>query len=259
MLWQKSWWETRWGLLAFTMVLLFLAGWRGLELGQAGLTQWLTSLQRQTPGGVPTTLLPLLGSFNGYVWSYWFKLMLLNTWPLLAIAMGTTYVTASCPWMGGKGEAGLFTFSLPVSRRRVLLTHAALVVVDVVLIALVPSLLFPTISHLIWGGEVDFGSTVVHALLLSLGGMVFPALAYLLTSIFNSQWLVMIVGFVVSFGLSFRIRIVEGFPRWNVFHLMSGETYFLYGRIPWLELLVWLAIAAAVLLLAVLIHERRDF
>jgi len=201
----------------------------------------------------------LLSSYQGYVWSFWFKLMLLMMWPCFALATGVTLVAASCPWMaGGSGAAGLFTFSLPVSRRRVLLTHVAYVAVEMVLVALVPSLMFPIVSRLI-GGEVPFGSTVVYALLLSLGGMVFPAFTFLLTAVFNNQWKVFTIGIAVVFALYFPVRLVEEYPWWHVYHVMSGETYFRYGRIPWLGLLTSLAVSALMIFVAVRIYERRDF
>jgi ABC-2 type transport system permease protein len=260
MLWQKSWWETRLGLLTFMVVLLFFAVWpRPWEA--ASLTQWVLSLQERAPrwSEDSRSLLPLLSSYQGYVWSYWFKLMLLITWPAFAIAMGVTMVATSCPWIaGGSGAAGLFTFSLPVSRRRVLLTHAAFVAVEMVLAALVPSLIFPIVSRLI-GGEIPFGSTVVYALLLSLGGMVFPAFSFLLTAVFNNQWIVLTIGIAVVFALFFPIHIAGEFPWWNVYHVMSGETYFRYGKIPWLGLLASLAVSASMVFAAVRIYERRDF
>ena len=260
MLWQKSWWETRLGLLAFLGVLLFFAAWR-LLLGDVALTQWISSLQERAPNWSEDSrrLLPLLSSYQGYVWLFWFKLMLLIMWPSFAIAMGVTLVAASCPWMaGGTGAAGLFTFSLPVSRRRVLLTHAALVAVEMVLVTLAPSLMFPIVSRLI-GGELPFGSTLVYALLLSLGGMVFPAFSFLLMAVFNNQWKALTIGIAVVFAMFFPVRIAEEFPWWNVYHVMSGETYFRYGKIPWLGLLASLAVSASMIFAAVRIYERRDF
>lgn len=257
MLWQKSWWETRWGFLTFVGVALLFAAWR-LPLEKADLAKWVSELQPRWSED-SRRLLPLLNSYQGYVWSYWFKLALLIMWPMYAVTQGATLGAASCPWMaGGAGAAGLFTFSLPVSRRRVLLTHAALVAVEMVLVALVPSLIFPIVS-LLTGGEVPFGNTLVYALLLSLGGMVFPAFSFLLTAVFNNQLKVMTIGIAVIFALFFPLRIVEEFPWWNVYHVMSGETYFHYGQIPWLGLFVSLAVSALMLFATVRIYERRDF
>jgi len=257
MLWQKSWWETRWGFLFYTGVTLLFVFLRPLE------AQWVSSLQERASswGEDSRLLLPLLSSHQGYVWSYWFRMSLLGMWPMYAVAQGVTLGSASCPWMaGGHGAAGLFTYSLPVSRRRVLLTQAALVAIEMVLIALVPSLMFPIVSYLT-GADVDFGSAVIHALLLSLGGMVFISLTFLLTAVFNDQWKVLVIGISIALGLFFPFifRSPDEFPWWNVYHVMSGETYFRYGEIPWPGLLASLAVSALMMFAAVRIYERRDF
>ena len=204
-------------------------------------------------------LLPLLRSQQGYVWLYWFKFMLLFMWPMYAVTQGVTLVPSSCPWMkGGSGEAGLFTFSLPVSRRRVLLTNAALVGAELVLVALAPSLIFPIVSHFT-GADVPFVSTLVYALLLSFGGMIFPAFSFLLTTVFDNHWKMVATGFAVVITLIFPPRLVEEYPWWHVYHVMSGETYFRYGKIPWLGLFASLAVSASMMFAAVRIYERRDF
>jgi hypothetical protein len=260
MLWQKSWWETRWALLAFMGVMLLFAVWR-LPLEQTDLARWFSSLQEREPIRSEDSrgLLPLLNSYQGYMWYNWFKLLLLMVWPTFAVAMGATLVATSCPWMAGApGAAGLFTCSLPVSRRRVLLTHAALVAVEMMLVALVPSLMFPIAFRLI-GADVAFGSAVVHALLLTLGGMVFISLTFLLTAVFNNQLKAVVIGIVIAFALLSPIRPLEEFPWWNVYHVMSGETYFRYGQIPWPGLLASLAVSALMMFATVRIYERRDF
>jgi hypothetical protein len=241
--------------LAFTGTALLFVALRPLG------AQWISSLQEgaSTWSEDSRRLLPLLNSHQGSVWLYWFKLALLVMWSLYAVAQGVTLVAASCPWMaGGSGAAGLFTFSLPVSRRRVLLTHAALVGVELLLLALASSLIFPIVSHLT-GGDVPFGSTVVYALLLSLGGMVFPAFSYLLTVVFNNQWKVFAIGIALVYAFFFPIRLFEEYPWWNVYHVMSGETYFRYGQVPWPGLLASLAVSALMMIVAVRVYERRDF
>ncbi len=260
MLWQKSWWETRTGILSIMGVLIVFALLRQ-PWEQSDLAKWTTWLQEWTPGWSEETrrLLPLFSSYQGYVWLYWFKLVLLMMWSFCAVAMSAIPVAGSCPWVtGAAGAAGLFTYSLPVSRRKVLLTHAGLVAFEMVLAALASSLLFPIVARLI-GGEISFGSIVIHALLLSLSGMVFPAFVFFLTAVFNNQWKVLVIGIAAVFALFLPLRPVEEFPWWNIYHVMSGESYFRYGQFPWLGLLVCLALSALMMFAAVRIYERRDF
>ena len=261
MLWRKSWWETRWGILTILGGMLLFAAFHQ-PWKQADLAQWISSLQERAPGWSENSrrLIPLLSGYNGYVWSHWFKSFLLFVWPFVGVTMiPATLFAVSCPWMGGaSGAAGLFTFSLPVSRRKVLLTHAALVAVEMVLIALAPSLVF-TLTSRLTGGRFPFGSAIVYALLLSLGGMVFLAFSFLLAVVFNHPWKGMFIGSAVVIALLLPIRTVEEYPWWNIYHVMSGETYFRYGRIPWLGLSVSLAVSALMMFAAARIYERRDF
>jgi ABC-2 type transport system permease protein len=255
MLWRKSWQETRLMVLVFMGTALFFIALRPLW------TLWVSSLLEGAPTWSEDSrrLLPLLSSHQGYVWLYWFKFMFLFMWTWYAINQGVTLAAASCPWMaGGRGSAGLFTVSLPVSRRRVLLTHAALVGAELVLLALAPSLMFPIVSYLT-GADVPFGSTLVYALLLSFGGMIFPAFSFLLTVVFNNQWKVVATALAVVFISFLPIRLIEEYPWWHVYHVMSGETYFRYGQIPWPGLLASLAVSALMMIVAVRIYERRDF
>lgn len=51
----------------------------------------------------------------------------------------------------------------------------------------------------------------------------------------------------------------DEFPWWSVYHVMSGESYFRYGQIPWPGLFISLALSAALMVAAVRIYKRRDF
>ncbi len=260
MLWLKGWWETRRGFLIYSVTMITIVIILLHTREPADLAKWTSSLQTRASrwSDASRQLLPLFSSYHGYVWSYWFKMILLIMWPVYAITMGATMVATSCQSItGAPDSAGLFTFSLPVSRRKVLLTHAALVAVEMVLVALAPSLFFFILAYLV-GGEVSFGKIVIHALLLSLSGMVFPAFSFLLSAVFNDQRKVLAIGIAVVLALFFPLRPVEEFPWWNIYHVMSGETYFRYGQIPWLGLFASLVLSALMMLAVVRIFERRD-
>src|SRR4029434_1850579 len=160
MLWQKVWWETRRGFLIYFVMMITFVTVILYKWNPADLAKWASSLQVRARQWTEDSrqLLPLLSDYHGYVWSHWFKLILPGMWPIFAVTVGATFVAASCPWTAGApGAAGLFTASLPVSRRRVLLTHAALVAVEMMLVALLPSLMFPIAFRLI-GADIAFGS-----------------------------------------------------------------------------------------------------
>ncbi|MGH9769197.1 MAG: hypothetical protein ACREAB_17355 [Blastocatellia bacterium] len=272
MLWQKSWWETRWRLLTILgLILLNIVvshSWTLLTL-----TDWAAAVQRWWPQpqqgesgwGEKRQFLTLLSSWPGYVW--WLSYPLLMAWPICAAIITTALIKSSYPLAGASGAAALYTVSLPVSRRRTLLTLAAVLASEMILLALVPSLMY-AITIRLAGRWVPVGSTVIYALLLALGGMVFAAFAFLMMVILNNQWKVIAIGIFavytfltlpVVLSLQDELNPFDEFPRWHIYYVMSGEAYFRYGRIPWVGLFASLAVSALMMFVAVRIYERRDF
>lgn len=271
MLWQKSWWETRWRfltILGLTLLLIFSSHSWTLPR----LTDWVAAAQRWWPlpqqgesaWDEKRRVLSLIITWPGYVWWMLFR-PLLATWPVYAVIITTALIKTLCPLAGASGATALFTVSLPVSRRKALLMSAAVVAIEMILVALVPPLIY-SIAIRLTDRWFPLGSTVIYALLLALGGMVFVALTFLLMVIFNSQWKVIAIGISTVFvllripdPLGFQRQPVDGFPWWHIYHVMSGETYFRYGQIPWPGLLASLAVSALMMFAAVRIYERRDF
>jgi len=137
MLWQKSWWETRWIFLTIlgTMLLLLLVAsippWEQPDLTRwAAWVQMTAQMQQDGSGwGEKKRFLTLLSGWPGYVWWKWFNGLMVS-WPLYAMAMTVALSRSSCPRIGAPGAAIRFTFSLPVSRRKALLTQAAFVAIE---------------------------------------------------------------------------------------------------------------------------------
>jgi hypothetical protein len=270
MLWRKNLWETRWILLTILAVMILLAVLKE-PWDQPDLTRWAAWVQqtasswgKRRPSQDETQFLTLLSAWPGYVWWNWFQ-SLMATWPLMATMMTAALIQSSCPRVGTPGAAIRFTFSLPVSRRKALLTQAAFVAIVMSLCALVPSLIYPIMIRLT-GGWFPLRSAVIYSLLLAIGGMVFIAFAFLMMVIFNNHRIVMALGILavfapvpILFPLGLRVTMLDEFPWWHIYHVMSGETYFRYGRIPWPGLFASLALSALMTLAAVRIYERRDF
>lgn len=207
----------------------------------------------------PQQLISLLGDYDGIVWWNWFNAVLLELLPLYAVIVGTSFIAYSCPPAGGSRKAAcLFTISLPVSRRRILLTHAALTAIEIFLVAVAPSLFYLIASGLA-GRRFSYWNAVIYLLLLALGGMVFLAFSFLLAVIFSNQWKAIIIGVSIVVALHWPFGRFEEYAWWNVYHLMSGETYLRYGQIPWIGLFVSLAVSALMVFAAARIYERRDF
>jgi hypothetical protein len=254
-LWYKCWLESRWGfiigLVGLTAAYFLTAPW-----DPSGMTRWLAKVQR---AGASGTVVQLLSSYQGYVWGHWFKSLLLLVWPAYAISMGTLCMGASCTSLvgGSQSAAYLYTLSLPVTRRRLLTAQIVTSVLELTVIALVPSLSLPLFSQMN-GYDYPVTDTGVHVFLMVMGGMVFFAFSCLLSLVFGSQWAVYVIGFGVFFAL-WPFRELEAFPWWSIYRVMTGEDYFLHGHIPWLGLLISVLLTLTMFYLSIRIFERRDF
>jgi len=267
MLWYKSWLDTRWVFILYLALLIaFSAGlvlWNPYEAAS-----WLEKLQRSSGrlAGASPRVIDILSSYQGYIWANWFRDWLLNLWPVFTLAigsisMGSIYSTDST-WgacAGGSGGAApQFTLSLPVTRRRIVSIRAATGFVEMVVLAVMPSLLLPALSPLI-GHHLPVTDVAIHALLMTVGGMVFFSFSFLLATIFSS-WL---KAFFILIGIHLVIWPYQGateFPWWSsIYRIMAGEAYLTTGQIPWVGLFISVALAVGLFYLAVRMFERRDF
>src|SRR5215510_11048445 len=182
MLWQKSWWETRWAFLIF-LAIVFLAYFLIFAHGYDA-SNWIVGLRRSASLGEGER--NALNNYQGHTWALWFKLLFNFLWADFAVIMGAACLVTAFPWPPSQG-AGSFTFSLPVSRRKVLLSQAAVGFGEMFLIALIPSLSLPFIARL-HGQWFSWSDALIYALLLIFGGTVFFFFSFLLTVILGN-WL----------------------------------------------------------------------
>ncbi len=166
MLWYKSWIETRWR---------FLIGLFILTCSAAGAVLTYPRVQ-ELMEYVPTNLGGIIGdkireaadlasTYRGFVWSNWFRQNLAQTGTLFAVLLGIASVFSP-------SRGALFTLSLPVSRRRLLGVRAATGLVELSVLAFLPSLLIPLLApaiHQTYG----VGDTLIHALCFFVGASLF--------------------------------------------------------------------------------------
>jgi hypothetical protein len=255
MLWKKSWWETRW-LFLIGLVAIFLAYGLTFGWGEYDAARWAARLQRSA--SLSESERQALNNYQGQTWALWFKMLLSFIWADFAVIIGAVCLMTACPWIPSQGAAGLFTFSLPVSRRKVLLLQAAVGFGEIFLAALLPSLLLPIIARF-HGQWFSWSDTLIYTLLMLFGGAIFFCFAFLLTVILGNYVVAFLLAESVVFALylpfagSFGAR-----PWWNILGVMAGESYFYHGRIPWLGLLISLILSAVFIFTAIRIYERRD-
>ena len=254
MLWKKGWWETRW-LFLIGLGSIFLAYFMTFGGGDYDAARWADRLQRSA--NLSEGERQALNNYQGQTWALWFKWLLSFVWANLAVIMGASCLMTACPWMPSRGVAGSFTFSLPVSRRRVLLSQAAVGFGEMFLAALLPSLLLPIISRF-QGQWFSWSDALIYSLLAIFGGAVFFCFSFLLTVILGNWVVVLVTVEVVVMGLFFSFLSFGARPWWNILGVMSGESYFYHGKIPWLGLLTGVSLSAVFMFAAVRIYERRD-
>jgi ABC-2 type transport system permease protein len=253
MLWYKAWLETRWRFLVGMGLLLLFAG-----LGVAARPA-VANMQVEIPnlggrlGELVREGLALMNSYRGYVWSQWFGKNLLQFWTLFAVLIGVGGLATE-----RAGGVALWTLSLPVTRRRLLAVRAGVGALELLALAVVPSLVVCLLSPLI-GESYPITEALFYSLMLYLGGAFFYGLALLLSTIFQDQLKAVLAGLSVAVVMGLLSLISEGATRYSVYRVMTAQSYFTGGAPPWAGLLVCLAAGALMFFVSLRLLERRDF
>src|SRR5262249_35959382 len=152
----------------------------------------------------------------------------------------------------------LFPLALPASRTRVAGVRAAAGLAELLVLVVVAGLAVPLFSPAI-GESYGVGDALVHAVCEFVASAVFFSLAFLLSSIFNDAWRPVLLACAVAVALSMFELVFREVAPYGLYGVMSGETYFRTGGLPWLGLLVSTAVSAALLYAAARNVEGQDF
>jgi ABC-2 type transport system permease protein len=253
MLWYKAWLETRWRFL-IGLALLVCAG----ALVPLGYRQVLALLPLVPAAGggelgrVLRERAALLTTYRGYVWSQWFGQNMTPVWTLFAALIGTGSLLTQA------SRGALYTLSMPVSRRRLVGIRASLGLAQLFALAVLPALVVPALSPLI-GQRYAVGDALVHAGCIFVGGSMFFALAFLLSTAFNDVWRPPLITLFVAgaFGLAEQL-FHDALPT-SLVQVMNAEGYFRGAGVPWAGLVVRAALAGGLLYGAMVNIARQDF
>jgi ABC-2 type transport system permease protein len=158
--------------------------------------------------------------------------------------------------------ASAFTLALPVSRTRLIAIRIAMCLAESVALAIVPWLAIYTVDA-IFGRTHSLPQAFFRVVLLLGGGMIFFALAILVSSAVEGEY----TAPVVCFGVVVVISIVLGDPplrAYNPWIFMAGSEYLrkpamlLVGPIPWTHIAANITVAGVLILLAIRCIQRRD-
>ena len=255
MLWYKNWLETRWRF--WIGLALMMCSAAGTVFAYPKMVELMKLVPNVDSGGdlgrKIRESMELARDYRGYVWSQWFLKNMSQQWVLFAALLGTGGLLAR-----SAGGGTLFTLSLPVSRNRLVGVGAATGLGELLVLAIVPSLLLPALSPAV-GHTYGIGDALVHGLCIFLAGSVFFSLALLLSTVFSDVWRPALIVLGVAMVLGILGQILPDIARYSVFHVMSAEVYFRGDGLPWLGLLVSAAASAAALYAAARNIARRDF
>ena len=252
MLWYKAWLDTRWRFAIGLVVLLMYAC--ALVLGYPQALKALSDFPR-TDGEIGRQIAEsaaLVRDYRSFIWTQWFRQNMRELWALFAVVLGTGGLLAQA------SRGGVFlTLSLPVSRGRLLGVRAATALAELLLLALLPSLVIPLLSGAI-GQTYSLVDAMVYGTCMFIAGSVLFSFAFLLSTVFSDVWRPPLIALCVVVLL----RLVEqaiGLGSVSTLAFMTAESYFHGGGLPWLGLLACAAASALMLHGAVLNIARHDF
>jgi ABC-2 type transport system permease protein len=249
MLWYKSWLDTRWRFLIGFAVLVVMAA--GILIDYNVSAQAIATAGRNPDAFTSNALLKeairIEQTFRGFVWYQWFRGNLLQCGTILAALLGSGSVIAS--------PGGLYTLSLPASRKQLMVTRAATGLGELFILATVPSTMISALSPTI-GQRFSVGDVTAYGLCMFVAAAVFYSLAFLLSTVFDDLWRPLLI----AVGLAVVIGYVEVFFNLNgLFKTMAGRVYFETGSFPWLGLTSSAAISIVMLYGAATNIARKDF
>ncbi len=255
MLWYKSWMETRWRFLIGLAVLMLSAG--STVLIYPEVVKLLPVVAKPDLSGEIgrriAEAMELARDYRGYVWSQWFMQNMPQMWGLFAVLLGTGGLLSQA-----SGGGALFTLSLPASRNRLVGVRAATGLAELLVLAVLPSLLLPILSPAI-GQTYGIGDALVHSACLFIAGAVFFSLAFLLSTVFSDVWRPLLIVLCLAMVLAIFEQFFRDLSRYSLFRVMSAEVYFRRGGLPWLGLLASAAVSVAMLYAAARNIARQDF
>jgi ABC-type transport system involved in multi-copper enzyme maturation permease subunit len=245
MLWYKTWRETRTRLLLSAVALA-----------------WVCFVIVLTQGSNRTHSVPPM-PYIEYIWQAVYKGYVRDFFTILVITLGV----GSLMQERAQGTAG-FTLSLPVSRSRLIGIRALVGLAEVFALALVPAITIAVWSPMT-GQSYPLAQSLQFTILWSIGGSAILGITILFSAIVASEYSAWILCFcsVMLYSAAVNITGLQRFPSLDLFKTMSGSgmPYFdfsrhtLSGPLPWISLLVFLAIALSFIALADRLTQRQDY
>ena len=156
-----------------------------------------------------------------------------------------------------------FTLALPVSRTRLMMVRLCMGLAQAIVLAIVPWTAMFTVGS-IFGKTHSVSQTAFYLVLLLGGGLVFFAMAVLISSLISGEY----TAPVVSFGAVVVTAVAlsgAALRRYNPWEFMTGLEYLnrrtnaLLFPIPWLQATIYVFLAGILLAISVRAIQQKEF
>jgi hypothetical protein len=254
MLWYKAWLDTRW---RFAIGLVVLAC-----VGASTIVDY-TATQKLMPlaGAIDThtaigrrlqEAIAVQQTFRGFVWWQWFRQNLAQIGTIFAVLLGSGGLVAATE------GAALYTLSMPATRAQLVRARAVVGFAEILIMIFAASLVIPATAPAV-GERYGLADTLIHGLCAFAGIAAFFSLALLLSAAFDDLWRPLLIACAAAILVGAFETVAWDTLPYGVFHLMSGDTYFQSGRVPWISMLAAAAASAALLAGAASTLAHREF
>jgi hypothetical protein len=254
MLWHKAWLETRGRFITALLILTVMSGAKVYEyvvtLRMMPLADSVLSGDNSPLGAALRDAVAVQREFRGFIWYNSFRDNLTLMGVIFAVLLGCGGLLAETK----KGSA-LFTLSLPITRKQLLGVRTATGLAQCFAIAMIPPLVIPVLAPSI-GQRFSIVDALAHGFCLFFVGALFFSLASFLSTMFADVWRPLLIAVSLA-CIAGALQFVA--PEFGLFRVMSGETYFRTGALPWMGFLTTAVLASALLYSAAETLERRDF
>jgi hypothetical protein len=244
MLWYKSWLETRWLFVVALSILMVFSLWSVLRFPDAvrGGIHDLQLHHRPNAAARGVATYTQVEIFE--------KVTLL--WTILSVILGT----------GGLLKERLvgtapFLLSLPTSRKRLLAVRCTVSVFQAACLALAAYAIVPLTFPLVHQ-SYPIGLALRYALILMISGISFVVYGILISVVLEGSHWPGIIGATTAF-LSLAAGQLAPSGRFALFQVLSGESYYRYGVVPWTGISISLAIGSVMLAFSLWIVKWQDF
>jgi ABC-2 type transport system permease protein len=248
MLWYKAWRESQVRFLISALVLI-------------SICVMVVLLQQSFRAQLHTREM-VWNTYAGYIYLRIYGGFARGTFLLLALVLG----------LGGlqreraHGSAG-FTLALPVSRFKHVAVRAAVGVLQVAALSMLPVMLVPALSRFM-GQSYPWRQSLEFSLLWDVVGTTVFAAAFLASTIFTNEYSALAVSLVafLMYPLATHLSPLRPYPL-NIHYIMNGtgmpyfnpRTALLVGPVPWTILCVLAMVAMIFIASAAVITRKLDF